>query len=120
MMTDTEHGPDLVARKRLMDLTDQVGPASCREFVGNYISLWDSRYERLHRAVMGADDAAAMDVVLSIRISSEMAGAERLASLAHTAQHRLACSGAAELASMLGAIAACGRETMTLLLASLD
>lgn len=120
MMATAEHGPVLVAREQLLDLTDALGPASCREFVGNYIALWDSRFERLHGAVARADDAAAMDVVLSIKISSEMAGANRLAALAHTAQQRLGSSGAADLASMLGVFAVCGRETMAFLLASLD
>lgn len=120
MMATAEHGPDLIAREQLLDLSDQIGPASCREFVTNYIAQWDSRFDRLHRAVTGADDAAAMDVVLSIKISSEMAGAKRLAELARSAQQRLAHSGAAELASMLAVFAACGRETMSCLLASLD
>ncbi|MDK1360204.1 hypothetical protein QNO00_07980 [Arthrobacter sp. zg-Y1219] len=120
MIATADHGHDLIAREQLLDLTDAMGPASCREFVGNYVALWESRYERLHRAVTGADDAAAMDVVLSIKISSEMAGAMRLAALASAAQQRLVRSGAVDLASMLGVIAACGRETMACLLASLD
>ena len=66
------------------------------------------------------NDAAAMDVVLSIKIASEMAGAQRLAALARCAQERLKQVGAADLASMLGVIAVCGQETMPCLLASLD
>lgn len=120
MMATAEHGPDLIAREQLLDLTDQLGPASCREFIGNFINMWESRYERLLRAVTGADDAATMDVVLSIKISSEMAGANRLAELARCAQQRLAHSGAAGLVSMLALFAACGRETMACLLAVLD
>ena len=120
MMATAEHSPDLVAREQLLDLSNQLGPASCREFVNNYIALWESRYDRLYRAVAGADDDAAMDVVLSIKISSQMAGAERLAALACCAQQRLTRSGTAELVSMLAVIAACGRETMACLLASLD
>ena len=119
MMATAEHSPNLVACDQLLDLTDQLGPASCREFVTNYIALWESRYNRLCQAVTGADDDAAMDVVLSIKISSEMAGAQRLAALACAAQQRLAYSGAAALASMLALIAACGRETMACLLAAL-
>ena len=120
MMATAEHGPNLVACDQLLDLTDQLGPASCREFISNYIALWESRYDRLYRAVTGADDDAAMDVVLSIKISSEMAGAQRLADLAYCAQQRLARFGAAELLSMLAAIAACGRETMACLLTALN
>ncbi|GAA3289572.1 hypothetical protein ACFFON_16080 [Arthrobacter citreus] len=120
MMATAQHGPDLVARQQLLALSDQLGPATCREFISNYTSLWDSRYDRLYRAVTLADDDSAMDVVLSIKISSEMAGAHRLAELAHGAQQRLAHYGAAELAPMLNAFAACGRETMAYLLSSLD
>ncbi|MCC3266560.1 hypothetical protein [Arthrobacter gengyunqii] len=120
MMATAEHTPDLVTRDTLADLTDQLGAASCREFVHNYVGLWQDRYERLRLAVISADDAAAMDVVLSIKIASEMAGAQRLAALAHCAQQRLRESGAANLSSMLGIIAVCGQETMPCLLASLD
>ena len=120
MMATAEHSPDLVAREQLLDLTDQLGPAYCREFIANYVSLWQSRYDRLCSAVTLADDDAAMDVVLSIKISSEMAGAQRLADLARAAQQRLACSGTAALVSMLALIAACGRETMACLLTVLD
>jgi HPt (histidine-containing phosphotransfer) domain-containing protein len=120
MMATAQHGPDLVERKQLLALSDQLGPATCHQFISNYTSLWDSRYDRLYRAVTLADDDAAMDVVLSIKISSEMAGAHRLAELARSAQQRLGHSGAAELASMLAVFAACGRETMAYLLATLD
>ncbi|WAP51145.1 hypothetical protein OL239_14845 [Arthrobacter sp. ATA002] len=120
MMATAEHAPDLVAADQLLDLTDQLGMASCREFVGNYVSLWQDRFDRLRLAVMNDDDDAAMDVVLSIKIASEMAGAQRLAGLAYRAQQQLRLDGAAGLASMLGSIAVCGRETMACLLASLD
>ena len=120
MMATAEQCPDLVASHRLVELSDQLGPATCREFVGNYIAMWEGRLDRLRQAVKAADDADAMDVVLSIKISSQMAGAERLAALAMDAQHQLQLSGAATLASMLGAIAACGAETMELLLSTLN
>ncbi|MBO0896462.1 MULTISPECIES: hypothetical protein [Arthrobacter] len=120
MMTTAEHAPDLLHREQLLDLADQLGPASCREFVGNYVAMWEGRFDRLRTAVIAADDAAAMDVVLSIKIASEMAGAQRLAALARCAQERLKQVGAADLASMLGVIAVCGQETMPCLLASLD
>lgn len=119
-MTAAAHLPRLVTRDQLLELADALGTASCREFVGNYVSMWQDRFDRLHTAVRNADDAAAMDVVLSIKISSEMAGADRLACLARCAQQRLAHSGASELASMLSVIAACGSETMPCLLATLD
>ena len=35
MMATAEHGPDLIAREQLLELTDQLGPASCREFISN-------------------------------------------------------------------------------------
>ena len=119
-MATAEHAPDLVHREQLLDLADQLGPAHCREFVRNYVGLWEARFDRLRTAVTAADDDAAMDVVLSIKISSEMTGAKRLAELALCAQQRLKHAGAADLASMLGLIAVCGRETMPCLLASLD
>lgn len=120
MMALADPAPALVSAEQLRSLTNQVGQSSCQEYITNYISLWDDRFDRLCRAVISADDEAAMDVVLSIRISSQMAGAERLATLAHSAQHLLAHSGVAELATMIAGIAVCGRETMTCLLTTLD
>lgn len=120
MMAVAEHSPALVDCEQMRELINQLGSAPYRQFIRTYITMWEERFARLHQAVDRADNEAAMDVVLSIKISSQMAGAERLASLARHAQQSLALSGTAALASMLGLIAACGRDTMSVLLRLLD
>ena len=120
MMATDERAPGLIAREQLLDLSDQLGPSVCHDFLLNFIGMWNGRLERLRKAVAGADDDAAMDVVLSIKISSQMAGAARLAALAACAEKRLVASGARELAQLLIIMADCGRETMSCLRDSLD
>ena len=112
--------PQLLAVRALHDLSDQMGPTTCREFVTNYIAMWDGRYQRLAGAVSDGDLPAAMDVVLSIKISSHMAGGERLATLAATAQELVRNYDLPGLTDLLAAISTCGAETMLELAASLD
>ncbi|ACL39715.1 Hpt protein [Pseudarthrobacter chlorophenolicus A6] len=53
-----------------------------RLFIRNYIGLLPRRIERVRLCLTSADFEGAMDSVLSLRSSSEMVGAERLAALA--------------------------------------
>lgn len=115
-----ERHPQLLAVRALHDLRDQMGPATCREFVANYIAMWDGRFQRLALAAADGDLPAAMDVVLSIKISSHMAGAERLATLAAAAQEVVKNYDLSGLTVLLEGISACGAETMLELAASLD
>ncbi|SDT24317.1 hypothetical protein SAMN04489743_2137 [Pseudarthrobacter equi] len=52
-----------------------------RLFIRNYIGLLPRRIERVRLCLTSADFEGAMDSVLSLRSSSEMVGAERLAAL---------------------------------------
>ncbi len=102
----------LVSVRVLRDLSDQLGSGISRQFVGDYIRLWDSRYSRLVSALHTADSAAAMDVVLSIKTASQMAGAERLARIAAEAQDLVRREDYAGLADLLEPLEACGQDTM--------
>lgn len=51
-------------------------------FVQNYISLLPRRLERLRLGLTTGDLNGSMDAILSLRTSSQMVGAERLADLA--------------------------------------
>ncbi|MCQ1951089.1 Hpt domain-containing protein [Arthrobacter sp. zg-Y859] len=105
----------LISMDRLRELSDQVGVESCRRFVSNFTSMWEGRFTRLHQAVQGRDFDAAMDVVLSIKISSHMAGAERLSALGAAAQDLVARRDVRGLDEMVTAVRACGAETMAYL-----
>ncbi|MCC9146147.1 MULTISPECIES: Hpt domain-containing protein [unclassified Arthrobacter] len=112
--------PRLIALGTLLDLSEQMGARTCRQYIGNYLSMWDGRFTRLVQAVEHQDFDAAMDVVLSIKISSHMAGAERLSALASQAQDLVAAYDLAGLRNMVQTIDRCGTETMSFLSASLD
>lgn len=105
----------LISMDKLRGLSDQVGAESCRRFVSNFVAMWDSRFTRLQQAVQRPDFDAAMDVVLSIKISSHMAGAVRLSALAAAAQELVVRRDASGLAEMVAAVDACGVETMAYL-----
>ncbi|HSU47176.1 MAG TPA: Hpt domain-containing protein [Arthrobacter sp.] len=66
---------------RLRDeLDDEEGYS--RVFVGNFIEYLPQRLNRLRLALTTGDLAGSMDAVLSLKTSSQMVGAERLAGLA--------------------------------------
>ena len=96
----------------LRDLSDHLGPGTSRQFVVDYVRLWDSRYSRLVSALHNTDFAAAMDVVLSIKTASQMAGAERLAKLAAEAQDLVRSQDHAGLVALLEPLEQCGQATM--------
>ncbi|MDR6413609.1 Hpt domain-containing protein [Pseudarthrobacter sulfonivorans] len=58
------------------------GPELARGFARDYAALWDQRFSRLEAAVRAEDRPAALDAVISLRITSAMVGGIRLAVLA--------------------------------------
>lgn len=62
---------------------------NCRGFVQSFITCLPRRVERLLRSLAGGDYGSAMDAVLSLKISSQMVGAERLAAMALDLQESL-------------------------------
>ncbi len=102
----------IVSLRVLRDLSDQLGPGTSQQFVADYIRLWDSRYSRLVSALDNTDFAAAMDVVLSIKTASQMAGAQRLARLAAEAQDLVRRQDHAGLVALLEPLEQCGQDTM--------
>lgn len=102
----------LVSRASLRDLSEQMGPDVCRQFVGNYINMWEGRYARLVNSLDGGDYPGAMDVVLSIKISSQMAGAKQLAGYAGIAQDMVGRTDIDGLQSLLEPMQQCGEATL--------
>ena len=62
------------------ELDEQEGYS--RVFVGNFIHFLPTRLDRLRLALTTGDLEGSMDAVLSLKTSSQMVGAERLAGLA--------------------------------------
>jgi hypothetical protein len=83
---DEPSSPDLplLDRSRLKRLYEELDmdTAAWRNFVGNYIALLPHRVERLWSALSCGDFDEVMDAVLSLRTSSHMAGAVRMAAIA--------------------------------------
>ncbi|WP_312180579.1 Hpt domain-containing protein [Arthrobacter sp.] len=111
-VTERPSSQTLVSTRVLRELSEQMGPETCRQFVGNYIDMWAGRFSRLVSALDEADFPGAMDVVLSIKISSQMAGAERLAALASLAQEMVRNADFCGLSSLIEPIQLCGEETL--------
>lgn len=77
--------PPLVDRSvldRLGRELDDDGEGYTSIFVANFITCLPGRIERLRLALTTGDLEAAVDAVLSLKTSSQMVGAERLAALA--------------------------------------
>lgn len=110
----------LVSSASLRELSRQMGPEICRQFVGNYIDMWEGRYRRLVNSLDGEDYPGAMDVVLSIKISSHMAGAKRLAGYAGIAQEMVGRTDIQGLLSLLEPMQECGAATLASLREMLD
>lgn len=110
----------LVSSASIRDLSQQMGPEICRQFVGNYIDMWEGRYQRLVNSLDGGDYPGAMDVVLSIKISSHMAGAKRLAGYAGIAQEMVGRTDIHGLQSLLEPMHECGEATLASLRQMLD
>ena len=67
----------------LLDLEDQLGRADlATNFVKDYAALWEQRERRLAVSLAGEDRDAALDAVISLKVTSGMVGARRLAGLA--------------------------------------
>lgn len=110
----------LTSAAALNELSEQMGREAVRQFVGNYIHMWNGRFERLVTALEEPDYPGAMDVVLSIKISSQMAGALRLAGYASIAQDMVRAADHAGLVSLLDPLQRCGEDTVRALSESLS
>lgn len=81
-MTTPSYVDEKVLSRLLSSLSgDQDGH---RDFVHNFVSLWDTRAQRLAAAMVRPDFDAADIVLLSIRSSSVMIGASALAEASET------------------------------------
>lgn len=113
--------PDVLDRLRT-ELEDDDGV--WKVFVQNFIENLPHRTEKLRLTLTTGDLAGAMDAVLSLKTSSQMVGAERLAGLAmeleHALRHETLHSEPARVLPRLAAdrlrqIIRCSRQTTNIL-----
>ncbi|MBT2248902.1 Hpt domain-containing protein [Arthrobacter sp. BHU FT2] len=105
---------------RLREELDEDG-GYCRVFVGNFIECLPQRISKLRLALTTGDLDGSVDAVLSLKTSSQMVGAERLAGLAIALEAEIRTGAhqddaAAVLphlaAAFLRNISQCSRQTM--------
>lgn len=98
----------------LEELGEQLGrPDMAWNFARDYASMWGPRYRRLVASVERGDLVAALDAVLSLKVSSAMVGGLRLAHLAQMLEATVRKGDLRDGAALLAVIAAHGRATVT-------
>jgi HPt (histidine-containing phosphotransfer) domain-containing protein len=103
----------LVDPNVLHDLEDQLdSAAAARAFVRDYVAVWDERDLRLSAAVARRNQAASLDAVLSLKITSTMVGATQLVALARGLEMLLRDGLLEEAAATLPQVHRCGLRTM--------
>lgn len=97
----------------LKDLEDQLdGRAVALRFVSDYKDMWEQRFRRLAASVATQDWPAAMDAVISLKISSSMVGAQRLAWLAESLEKLVRREDYTAANALLSDIAEHGAQTI--------
>lgn len=103
----------LVDPNVLHDLEDQLDSrAAAKAFVRDYVSVWDERDLRLSTAISRRNQAASLDAVLSLKITSTMVGATQLVSLATDLERLLRQGKLDEAAAAFPRVHKCGLRTM--------
>lgn len=83
-----------------------------RNFVQDFISIWNDRYARLLDASADEDRRAAINVLMGIKVSSVMLGADQLKSVAEDIELRVRKGSARVSDSLLIALHDCGERTV--------
>ncbi|MHA7285922.1 hypothetical protein ACX80I_06570 [Arthrobacter sp. MDT3-44] len=95
---------------------DFNGPAAVHEFARNFNQSWDGKYQRLSDSVHQRDQERAQEAVLSVKVTSIMVGASRLAHLAAQLEGLIEVNDMASATEALTGLRQCGLETRTELL----
>lgn len=103
----------LVDTAVLKVLEEQLGRADlARNFAQDYSALWGQRERRLVISLDGQDRAAALDAVISLKVSSAMVGGLRLARLAEALEGAVREGDLRYGATVLAMISVQGRATV--------
>lgn len=97
----------------LQDLEEQLGrPDLAWNFANDYAGMWEERQRSLIDLVQHEDRAAALDAVISLKVSSAMVGGLRLARLAEALELTLRKGDLPEVASVLAMLSFHGPATV--------
>jgi HPt (histidine-containing phosphotransfer) domain-containing protein len=96
----------------LEDLVRQLGnPSPALAFARDFVHAWHGKFERLETALQLQDDAGALDAALSLKTTSNVVGAPRLAQLAADVEQLLLRSDLETATGCIDRIRACGEAT---------
>lgn len=102
----------LVDRQTLDRLEDHLDhPTAVRSFVLDFVQAWDERYLRLSTDIEQRSSVGALDAILSIKTTSTMVGAVRLAQLASGVEDLIRVDEFSAAAEMLPRLNSCALRT---------
>lgn len=102
----------LVDRQTLDRLEDQLDdPTAVRSFVLDFVQAWDERYLRLSTDIQQHSSVGALDAILSIKTTSTMVGAVRLAQLASGIEDLIRVDEFSAAAELLPRLNSCALRT---------
>lgn len=81
----------------LMSLAHEVGEAGAQSFLDNYLATLPHRHARVLQTLASGDAKAAMDAVLSLKVSSAVVGAVHLSAFCQGLQDELKSGSLADL-----------------------
>lgn len=97
----------------LLELEDQLGRADlATNFAKDYAALWEQREYRLTASLADGDCDAALDAAISLKVTSTMIGALRLARLAQALESAVHAGDVNRGGSILALILVHGRATV--------
>lgn len=108
----TGGGLPLVDPTALRLLAADVGRESAASFARDFMRIWPRRRAALAAALTGTDRTVALDAALSLRTSSTMVGAARLAALSEELERRVRTDGPQAAAPLLPGVTHCGELTV--------
>lgn len=114
MTPDYDELLPLVDTDTLLELEEQLdGAELALRFARDYAAMWDQRCTRLATAVQNQDIEAALDAVISLRITSAMVGGLRLARLAEILENVIRQGDFGQGLKVMERIAANGGKTVS-------
>jgi hypothetical protein len=114
VMASLPHGDlPLLRAEVLKGLGDELDDSvAAPGFVRDFIAVWDARYAKLANAVKKHDQDASLDAVLSVKVTSLMLGASRLAQLSTDLEASIRTANMSAAEGLLPAIQECGQLTI--------
>lgn len=97
----------------LVEMGQTLGrPDLATNFARDYVALWDQRERRLTASIAGEDHDAALDAAISLKVTSAMIGALRLAHLAQALESAVRADDLSRGSAVLALISSYGQATV--------